>query len=340
MYSPYRKQKFKSPFWNKNHERYLRLKKKFSILMKKFMEKGHERLTMMLIPHSEKKIFNFQISNFTIAFFIVILVVIVIFSIFTLNDHETSQTQINKLSNLSKTREGQIMAFKLRADSTFKNFTRFESEMKKLAVNVGVNKVKSIFPFYGKGGVDYSITPEMKKKWGKDFAYPDEIKELDGLNRNVIKSTEQLKRVNSFIDNLKQVMKYTPSLWPVSGGGFITSEFGYRASPFTGLSTLHSGIDIAWWPGSPIMATAAGIVKSVGYQGGYGLCIHISHKYGFSTRYAHLQNTKVSVGDNVSKGQIVGTMGNSGRATGYHLHYEVILGNTPINPQPYLTSKF
>jgi len=244
MYSPYRKQKYKSPFMNKMHERFIRTRKKFKTLVNRFMEKGHERLTMMLIPHSEKKIFNFQISNFTIAFFVVVLVVIVVFSIISLNDHETSQTQISKLSNLSKNREGQIMAFKKRTNFTTRNFVRFEKQIKHLAASIGVDKKTFILPHYSRGGVDYSVNSEMRKKYGKNFSFPEEIKELDRLNNNVMRSTDQLTRINSFMDNLKQVMNYTPSLWPVAGGGFITSRYGYRASPylvFIPVWILHGG---------------------------------------------------------------------------------------------------
>ena len=340
MYTPYRKKKFKSPFMNHMHEHYMRFRKKFKAWSKKFMEKGHERLTLMLIPHSEKRIFNLQISNFTISFLVILLVVIVFFSILSLNDHETSQTQITKLSTLSKTREGQIDAFRTRSTFTIKSFSRFEKQIERLASSVGVENVKSVFPFYGQDGLDYTVTPEMQKKYGKDFTLPDEIRELDSLNNNVARSTEQLKRVNAFIDNLKQVMNYTPSLWPVSGGGFITSGFGSRPSPFTGIPMVHTGIDIAWWPGSPIKATAAGTVNYAGFMGGYGLAVRISHKYGFSTLYAHMQSARVSVGDTVQKGQLIGSVGMTGLATGYHLHYEVILGDTQINPEPYLTSKF
>lgn len=340
MYSSYRKQKFKSPFMNDMYERWLRGRKTFRAWWKKFMDKGHERLTLMLIPHSEKKIFNLQISNFTIAFFVIILLSVVMFSILSLNEHESSQTEISRLSNLSRTQEGHIAAFKNTSVFTVKNFSKFESQIQRLSENVGSTGGNDVFPFYGQGGPDYTITAEMTKKYGKNFAWPDEIKELEGLNKNVGKSTEQLKRVNAFMDNWKTVLQYTPSTWPVKGGGFKTSGFGRRPSPFTGIMHEHTGVDIAWWPGSPVQVTAAGEVVQVGMMGGYGLCIVVQHKYGFSTRYAHLNNINVNVGETVQRGHIIGGVGNSGNVTGYHLHYEVILGNTAIDPEPYLVSKF
>jgi murein DD-endopeptidase MepM/ murein hydrolase activator NlpD len=325
---------------NDLHEKYIRFKKKVKTLWKKFMERGRKELTIMLVPHNEKKIFNFQISHFTISFFTILLVIVVVFSIVSLNDHETSQTKITRLSNLSRTREGQIRAFKNRTTYAYESFNEFKDQITQLAANIGVKKSDNVFPFYGRGGIDSSITSELQERYGDAFAVPREIQELEILNRNVIQSTEQLKRVNSFIDNMKQVMQYTPSLWPVAGGGFITSPFGNRVNPFTGIYGLHTGVDIAWWPGSPIRTSAAGVIQSASYQGGYGLTVLIRHKYGFSTRYAHLQRINVGAGQSVEKGQIIGTMGNTGFATGYHLHYEVILGNTVVDPEPYLTSKF
>ena len=336
MYSSYRRKKFKSSFMNKLHEKYIRLSKKLKVYVKKILDKGHQHLTIMFIPHSEKKIFNFQISNFTISFFAVILVTIVIFSIISLNTHETDQKQLSQLSKQSKTREGQIVVFKQSSFMTIKNFHRFRKQIVRLSRNIGSDNNDIVFPFVGKGGIDYKITLGMKKKFGKHFNLPSEIKELNVLNNDVIRSTEQIKRINSFVENYKKVMAATPSSWPVAGGGFITSKYGYRPSPFTGIPSLHTGVDIAYWAGSPIKSTAEGIVSFVGMAGGYGLIVRIKHKYGFSTMYGHLQSANVKVGDNVRKGQVVAYMGNSGRSTGYHVHYEVHLGNLPIDPMPYL----
>ena len=324
---------------NAVHEKWLRFRKKSRILFNRFMEKGHERLTLMLIPHSEKKIFNFQISNFTISFFVVILIVIVTFSILSLNDHEASQTKIKKLSSESKNMAGQIDVFKERASFTIKTFSSADTQIEHLWKTIGSNPGKKAYPFYGKGGIDYTINADMQKKWGKNFRFPEEVKELDTLNQKVLRTTERLKRINAHFDNLKKVLRYTPSIWPVLGGGFITSRFGSRFSPFTGLPSMHTGVDIAWWPGTPIRATADGRVISAGFMGGYGLCVVIKHKYGFLTKYAHLQKTDVSPSQNVTRKQIIGRMGNTGNTTGYHLHYEVVLGNTPVNPEPYLASR-
>lgn len=340
MYSPYRKKKFKSDFMNTSHEKYLRFRKKMKAFLKKFMEKGHERLTLMLIPHSEKKIFNFQISNFTISFFVIILIVIVTFSILSLNDNEASQSKISKLSSISKSRAGQIVAFKERATLTIQTFSQADQQIERLWNVVGQDDKKVPFPIYGKGGIDYTINAEMQKKYGKNFSFPEEVKELDTLNQKVLQTTDRLKRINTHFDNLKKVLRFTPSIWPIQGGGgFITSRFGPRPSPFTGLSDMHTGVDIAWWPGTPVRATADGEITGAGMMGGYGLCVTIKHKYGFLSRYAHLQSIKVGLSQDVQRGDQIGTMGNTGNTTGYHLHYEVILGTTPVNPEPYLASR-
>ncbi|WP_353894501.1 M23 family metallopeptidase [Proteinivorax hydrogeniformans] len=125
-------------------------------------------------------------------------------------------------------------------------------------------------------------------------------------------------------------LSHTPSIWPARGR--VTSPFGYRRNPVTGARQHHSGVDIANSAGTPIIATANGTVASASYSGGYGNLIVIEHGYGYSTYYAHLSRIAVRPGQNVTRGQVIGYMGRTGRATGNHLHYEVRVRGTPVNP--------
>jgi murein DD-endopeptidase MepM/ murein hydrolase activator NlpD len=126
----------------------------------------------------------------------------------------------------------------------------------------------------------------------------------------------------------------TPSIWPVRGG--ITAGFGQRMDPFTGEGAFHTGIDIAAPVGTPIRAAADGILFHAGPDSSYGNEALIDHGYGLTTKYGHLSSLKVVVGEEVSRGQIIGTVGMTGRTTGPHLHYEVLVGGTPVNPMNYL----
>ena len=116
----------------------------------------------------------------------------------------------------------------------------------------------------------------------------------------------------------------------------FTSGFGYRNDPINGSGRMHEGQDLAGDYGSPIYATADGTVSYAGWQGGYGRLIKIQHAFGIETRYGHLSQIRVDVGQKVSRGDRIGDMGNSGRSTGTHLHYEVRLSGSAVNPMTFI----
>lgn len=125
-----------------------------------------------------------------------------------------------------------------------------------------------------------------------------------------------------------------PSLWPVVGE--ITGHFGERLDPFSGEGAFHAGLDIASHYGDEIRATADGVVEAVGRRSGYGRLIVIDHGFGVTTWYGHLSGFNAEVGMSVKRGDVIGYEGQSGRSTGPHLHYEVRIYNTPVNPWRYL----
>jgi len=125
-----------------------------------------------------------------------------------------------------------------------------------------------------------------------------------------------------------------PSLWPVVGP--VTSSFGEREDPFNGEGAFHAGIDISSSFGEPVHATADGTVEMADRTSGYGREVVIDHGYGIKTVYGHLSGFAVTGGQQVTRGQIIGYVGTSGRSTGPHLHYEVRIRNTPVNPHKYL----
>ena len=125
-----------------------------------------------------------------------------------------------------------------------------------------------------------------------------------------------------------------PTLWPVEGK--ITSSFGERVDPFNGEGAFHSGVDIGSSYGHPIIAPADGVITFADFLGGYGKAIMMDHGHGISTRYGHLSGYAVTPGQHVHRGDTIGYVGLSGRSTGHHLHYEVRINDTPVNPYKYL----
>ena len=123
-----------------------------------------------------------------------------------------------------------------------------------------------------------------------------------------------------------------PTLLPLSGEYLLTSSFGVRADPLTHLPSMHEGIDFVAPVGTPVMVTAPGQVLRAEYLGAYGNMVEVSHEDGFVTRYAHLKSISVRPGQSLDRLDPVGTLGNTGRSTGPHLHYEVILRGHPMHP--------
>jgi murein DD-endopeptidase MepM/ murein hydrolase activator NlpD len=134
---------------------------------------------------------------------------------------------------------------------------------------------------------------------------------------------------------LENLVASIPSTLPTTGMD-LSSGFGYRRDPFTGGGAMHSGLDFKGAHGAPILAAAAGRVSFAGWQGGYGNTVEVDHGHGIMTRYAHLSRITAQVGQAVTAGQMIGGMGSTGRSTGTHLHFEVRVGGTAVNPRRFL----
>jgi hypothetical protein len=136
------------------------------------------------------------------------------------------------------------------------------------------------------------------------------------------------------LEDLRALEDALPSAWPATG--MLTSGFGYRRSPFGRRTQFHRGIDISNDRDSPITAAAPGRVIRASYNGGYGRMVEVDHGYGITSRYAHMSRIKVSEGDVVQRGQVLGLMGRTGRVTGVHLHFEVRIDGHAVDPLDYL----
>ncbi|MBW8005802.1 MAG: M23 family metallopeptidase [candidate division NC10 bacterium] len=163
--------------------------------------------------------------------------------------------------------------------------------------------------------------------------------DLQRLEREVALRTESLEAVTTYLTQQKNRLAATPSIWPTQDEGYVSSSYGHRASPFTGRRQTHTGIDIAAPRGTSILAAADGVVTFSGRMAGYGRVIVVTHGFGFKTFYGHNQKNKVRKGERVKRGQVIGTVGNSGYSTGSHLHYEVLVKDRTINPLKYIVDE-
>jgi hypothetical protein len=154
-----------------------------------------------------------------------------------------------------------------------------------------------------------------------------EIEALEGAAKQQEASFSQLGR---FLENKRNRLSSTPSIWPVRG--WLTGEFGYRRSPFTGQKQLHEGLDIATGTGTPVVAPANGVVLFSGVMPGWGHAIVLNHGYGYRTFFAHNSKNVASRNQKVKRGEVIGYIGNTGNSTGPHLHYEIHVNGVPRNP--------
>lgn len=157
---------------------------------------------------------------------------------------------------------------------------------------------------------------------------------IDGLAREIDLRRASQEEIRGMLNDQRSLLAAKPSGWPVKG--WMTSNFGMRRSPFTGKRKMHEGVDIASRTGTPVFATADGIVSKAETAAGYGKLVVIDHGYGYKTYYAHNSKIFVKVGQRVKRNERISAVGNTGSSTGSHVHYEVHLNGVPVNPKKYL----
>lgn len=157
---------------------------------------------------------------------------------------------------------------------------------------------------------------------------------LEGLAHEANRQLSSLSQLVDYFTAQDQLLASTPSVWPASG--WVTSDFGIRADPYTSERVMHLGVDVSAREGTNVLAPARGVVVYAGPRGAYGNMVALDHGNGIVTHYAHLSRVLVKVGDSVARGQHIGNVGNTGRSTGPHLHYEVRVGGVPVNPKRFI----
>nr|WP_217917425.1 MULTISPECIES: M23 family metallopeptidase [unclassified Myxococcus] len=157
---------------------------------------------------------------------------------------------------------------------------------------------------------------------------------LDRLSAEATRQEQSLQELQAYFQDQKSLLASTPSIWPARG--WVTSDFGSRLDPYTADRVMHGGMDIAAPHGKEVFAPSDGTVVFAGLEGGYGNVLVIDHGYGIKTRYGHLSKMLVKAGDKVKRGMHIAAVGNTGRSTGPHLHYEVRVNGIGQNPRKFI----
>lgn len=314
----------------------------FKILHKFFeriWSKGRNSLTIMITPHNEAKIVHFNVSLFflwVIALLAVLMVIGVVF-------FSTGYAKKNLLLAKQNVNAEQLQSA---LDDISKEINRADhySKIWSEAVNSASGVANSNVPKDKLETMDSEGDVSLHNADQSVSSYTNpSVERLAGLRGLMEESIPKLKNLQDKLDSQRKLLSEMPTRWPsedVSGNqvGFISALFGANRDPFTGEWQFHTGTDIAFARGTPIVAAANGTVVKTDYQaGGYGNYVIVRHSYGFYTRYGHMQRYIVSPGDVIKQGQQIGNMGSTGRSTGPHVHFEVMIGTEVVDSMRYLS---
>jgi len=254
---------------------------------------------------------------------------------FAQGDNQALLQELNSRKEELSTQRHQIKNFAAQINQLKDELVALHDFENKIRIIANIERKSNQDGLFGIGG---SIPEDL------DTTVPLQERH-DSLIREMHEQTQQLDmaRINqesgfsSLLGSLEEqrnLLACTPAIRPVDG--WVTSTFGYRESPFTGLREFHKGLDIANRSGTPILATADGIVAYTGRKGLLGKVIVIDHGHGFVTRYGHIKKALKKRGESVKRGEAIALMGNTGRSTGPHVHYEIKLNGVPVNPKKYI----
>lgn len=242
------------------------------------------------------------------------------------------EQQANEVSQLKSTTEQRLTGMLLKLADMQSQIQRLDALGSRLVEQANLNPEEFSFdkmPSFGgpldSSAVDIQVQDQMLGK-------------MDSMLSQIQNKTQELSALESIMlsHHIKQESRLQGK--PINSG-WLSSYYGVRKDPFTGLPAMHKGLDFAGKEGEPVLATGAGVVTWSGSRYGYGELVEINHGDGLVTRYGHNKELNVKIGDVVTKGQSIAVMGNTGRSTGAHVHYEVIRKGKQQDPLPYVYRK-
>lgn len=268
-----------------------------------FLRKLFTPVTIMFVPHNSRSTFRFVTPSLAL-YAAGLLCILGIGYIYKLADaafkYIPTKAQLEYYQNQFVELESTIASLKM-ANSEFKKLFSLDS---KEDVLEAMNPSDS-------GAIDMKI-----------------------LRDQINKTIDSVAEIRDYLSEQKDLYMATPMGWPVKG--WLTSGFGYRVHPIKGSREFHTGLDLSARPGTPVRATADGIVSFAGRSGANGNLVALEHGFGYSTYYAHNKKINVKIGDIIKRGDVISYVGSTGSSTGPHLHYEIWKNSKSVNPKPYL----
>lgn len=298
-----------------------------------------KKFTILVIPEGTNRVNRFSLPRIILPLVLAVLIGAVGMAGYWFQQYDSLRADLPDLHNLqeqNRRQEAQIDSFASRLTEFKQQMAKLKTFNRRLRVMANLEKPSSSDDVFGiggpevhQGGSGVKLTNTMGERRVLIMQ-----RDLDQMTSEAEAERSIQKELAKFLKERRSVLASTPSIWPVHG--WVTSGFGYRISPFTGKRQFHAGLDISTRSGTTVVSPAAGVVTFVGREGGYGKMVVINHGNGLVTRYGHLKAYSVKSGHKVKRGERVGLVGTTGRSSGPHLHYEVLMSGVPTNPRYYI----
>ena len=304
-----------------------------------------KKVSFFLVSNTGSSLRQATFSKGVLTFLSLLIVVGLIFSgIIVYDYYQLKKTFINagELQQRLSDRQEEIAAQRRQIQNFAEEINRLKSNLlalngfeKKIRVIANIEQPAEKNSLFGVGG---SIPEDLNPKLDLSEKHSGLIREMhEQMGQLKVASTNQSEGFESRLKDLepkRNLLASTPAISPAKG--WITSKFGYRISPFTGKREFHKGLDIGARKKSSIIATANGVITYIGKKGLLGRVVIIDHGHGVVTRYGHIHKALKKRGETVKRGDVIALVGNTGRTTGSHLHYEVMVNGIPVNPRKYI----
>lgn len=312
------------------------------------MAKGPKRLTLLVVPDGSSRVQRFVVSKRIIAglvlgaCFVFVAVAFMAVHYGHLVDQAMENASLKEENLALKGQVKELQTSMRNALNVVTRIERFETKLRMMLQLSDPDRNLAVGPVAAPPGekarevpIFGELLPGIKEsKAGQMLRLALLRSRVESIRTEAEATEEHLRELKDFFDAQKTILASTPSIWP--SRGWVTSDFGFRYDPYTGDRSMHRGLDIATQAGTTVVSPGDGQVISTEYNSYYGKVILIDHGNSVVTRYAHLSEISVREGDKVVRGQKIGAVGNSGRSTGPHLHYEIEVNGIPVNPMKYI----
>ncbi|MBM4349596.1 MAG: peptidase M23 [Deltaproteobacteria bacterium] len=297
-----------------------------------------ESITILIFGHKTSKTRHLKIRKKTIKIGLYLSAFALLSVTFFFCDYiqvKKKAYEVARLREQTEAQRSEIHFFSSKIEELEKQVSRLKDFDKKIRIIANLERGQNPTPFMGMGGPSPSDLREKLKGDKDEKGLVQQMKaDVERLQSEATSRETSLSELERVLQTKREILVHTPSIWPVQG--WVTSDFGFRANPFTGLTQMHEGIDISNRTGTIVVAPANGFVSDIGSDYAHGKFLIISHGFGMTTRYSHLNKTLVKAGQKVKRGDKIAEVGTTGKTTGPHLHYEVKLNSIPVNPMRYI----